>query len=343
MEEKKDDLISVIIPVYNSEKYIERAISSLLKQTYHNVEIIVVDDGSSDKTSEIVYNLIQKDSRITIIQNKSKGVSSARNTGIKQCNGKYIMFLDSDDEYEEDTIMTMHDIVDGNDIQLGVCNYQQVGKNSTYINDKYISNTTIDKEEYMLQDINHGHCIYYGALWNKIYIADIIKENQILFDESIHLGEDSIFNYDYLDYISNVSTEQQALYIYYCNNDNSLTRNSKVFSNWDQLKKVYEVMIQKVCNNDLLTKDNKEKMSYIILANMAIPIDELNHIAISNDDYEKRLIDILDNKVVEFALNNASKLSITEKIIRKFMKNNKYRMIRRILKLKNNLVLNNWR
>ena len=99
--------VSVIVPVYNSEKYIDRCVKSLINQTYRELQIILVDDFSTDKTKEICLKYSQLDSRISIIDSEREGVSAARNTGIRCSEGKYICFLDSDDEYELNFVENM--------------------------------------------------------------------------------------------------------------------------------------------------------------------------------------------------------------------------------------------
>ena len=97
---KQEELISIIIPIYNAEKYIERCINSLKNQTYKNIEIICINDGSTDNSLNILKRIAITDNRITIIEQENKGVSVARNKGIESAKGKYIMFLDADDWFE---------------------------------------------------------------------------------------------------------------------------------------------------------------------------------------------------------------------------------------------------
>ena len=97
-------LVSIVMPAYNSEKTIIKSIKSILDQSYHNWELLVVDDGSTDKTEKIVLDYIKKDKRIKLIKNSGKGVSSARNAGIDKSEGEYICFLDSDDLYSENVL-----------------------------------------------------------------------------------------------------------------------------------------------------------------------------------------------------------------------------------------------
>ena len=105
-----NDLISIIIPIYNVEKYMEKCLNSVVNQTYNNIEIILIDDGSKDKSREICDNYAKKDNRIKVVHKENNGVSSARNTGIDMSKGKYITFIDSDDYIDTDYIETLYKI-----------------------------------------------------------------------------------------------------------------------------------------------------------------------------------------------------------------------------------------
>lgn len=116
------DLVSVIIPIYNSEKYLKECIASILKQSYENIEVILIDNDSKDKSQEIALSFKKEDSRIIVISKKNEGTSNARNKGIDISNGKYIMFVDSDDILEENAIENLVN-KDGEKIDLIVGNY----------------------------------------------------------------------------------------------------------------------------------------------------------------------------------------------------------------------------
>ena len=107
----KNELISIVVPIYNVEKYLEKCVESILRQTYKNIEIILVDDGSPDLCGEICENYKKIDKRITVIHKKNGGLSDARNYGIKHSNGKYITFIDSDDYVERDYIEYLYNLI----------------------------------------------------------------------------------------------------------------------------------------------------------------------------------------------------------------------------------------
>lgn len=118
-----NELVSVIIPLYNKEKYIKRCIDSLVKQTYKNLQIIIVDDGSTDNSTDIISQY--KDERIELIQKKNEGVSLTRNRGIESSKGKYIAFVDADDYVSKDYIYNLIQQYETKDIQLATSGYYQ--------------------------------------------------------------------------------------------------------------------------------------------------------------------------------------------------------------------------
>lgn len=208
-------MVSIIIPVYNGEKYIEECINSCIKQSYRDIEIIIVDDGSSDSTISICETLERKDNRIVIIRKKNGGVSSARNMGIDVCSGEFIMFLDSDDyivpNLVEKIMDSYHDLspdlivsgmkkvtVEGNDIYRVLPSYK-------YVDDsKMICELILDSKDKFLYK---GPCC-------KLYKSDIIKNNKIKFDENLYFGEDTCFVIDYLRVADSCLQIQFCGYIY---------------------------------------------------------------------------------------------------------------------------------
>lgn len=192
-----EDKISIIIPIYNAEKTLERCIKSILVQSYNNIEIILVNDGSRDNSLLICkkYSLI--DGRIRIIDRKNCGVSSARNIGIEYATGKFVMFCDSDDWVAPDWC------------EILINNYQEDSLTmcGTYIegNQKYYDALIISKKGKEIVDRVDFYSLkdkFFYPPWNKIYLNSILKKNKIKFDENISNGEDLLFNVQYLSSIS---------------------------------------------------------------------------------------------------------------------------------------------
>ena len=193
------DLISIIVPCYNVEKYLKQCVDSIIKQSYKNIEIILVDDGSIDSTPEICENLAKADSRIKVIHKENGGVSIARNIGIENATGKYITFLDSDDWIECETLKTAYDKMTSCDTDLVVWGYVAdfVDENGhkTHSHDFKISGVC---ENGNAEILTQKHALgLSGYVWNKLYKTEIIKNNNILFEQDISFFEDLVFNSTY--------------------------------------------------------------------------------------------------------------------------------------------------
>lgn len=210
--------VSVIIPVYNCIKYLEKAVNSVLLQTRSEIiEIILVDDGSTDGSAELCESLAEKHECISVIHQKNSGVSVARNRGIEASKGEYIAFLDSDDEYEPDFIAEM---VDSFDSDLICCDYflknigeRHLGKifeNRMYLNDDFNFDfwlCTIREEFY--------------SCWDKLYRKEILMQNGIRFFPGVKYGEDMEFVFEYLKHCHSFRFIDKSLYHYNINPDNT--------------------------------------------------------------------------------------------------------------------------
>lgn len=197
---KNNPKISIIIPVFNSEKYIEKAIESILIQSFKDFEIICIDDGSTDNSLEICYGEAEKDNRIKIIHQENKGVSSARNKGIEVAKGDYIAFLDADDYYANDALEIMYNDAIKENADAAFYNHfydydgkiiNRVPRFKTGIYEfKDVSNCILDDGTLT--------GILFGSACGVIYKAETIKRNNIKFNEKLTFNEDGIFNIEFL-------------------------------------------------------------------------------------------------------------------------------------------------
>lgn len=189
-------LISIVVPTYNSEQYVEECIKSICNQTYKNIEIIIVNDGSTDNTINIIEKLKQEDKRITIINQENSGAPVARNNGINYSNGKYIMFFDSDDVLKENALEIMiNEIIKENvDLVIGNLETDNLNNKHSFQNERvYIGN-----EIFECSSISP----YPGT---KLYDNEIIKKNKIKF-ANVRIGQDLNFFFKYLIYSKKVKT-----------------------------------------------------------------------------------------------------------------------------------------
>ena len=212
--------ISVIIPVYNGEKYIQRCIDSVFNQTYSNVEIIVVNDGSTDNTE----NILKKYSNIVLVNKKNEGVSKARNTGFSLATGDYVYFCDADDYLEKDAFeILVKKYAESDLLRFGhyVVNGEKKKEKKNTDDVLALVDLTFDSKkllEYLVSNKTEGH------LWNYLFKLSVIKDNKILFDEELFYQEDVMFLLEYCLKIKNVKVISNPYYNY-CVNENSVTKN----------------------------------------------------------------------------------------------------------------------
>lgn len=227
----KNPLVSVIVPCYNSEKYLKYTLESLEKQLYKNIEIICVNDGSTDKTSIILDNWSKTTkTKHKIITQENLGVSHARNVGLANAHGKYIMFLDADDLYKKEMILYLVNEMELKKVDAAYCNlkkkYEDVFENNNIaiIHDQQQSEA-MKNLLYNMSEISFD-CY--------IYLSKKIKELNLYFDENTKYGEDREFNWKYLCHCKKISFIQFPMY-YYRINDESATRKVPTWSKTDLL------------------------------------------------------------------------------------------------------------
>lgn len=214
---KNEELISIIIPVYNSEKYLQRCIDSIKSQTYNNIEILLIDDGSTDNSLQICKENALKDSRIEAIHKKNTGVSDTRNVGIAKSKGKYISFIDSDDYIEKNYIKKLYNAIIDKDV--AICQYKKV-TNKNYEESLLIS----DKKDNIIDDILNDSVVG-GYCWNKLYKREKIVG--LKFNKKIKIMEDLIFNLNYFKKVKRIGVVNEALYNYVIRNDSVVHRKEK--------------------------------------------------------------------------------------------------------------------
>lgn len=207
MEENK---ISIILPTYNADEILAKAIKSVINQTYQNWELLVIENGKRGQAENIIKEF--ENDKIKYIYQEIANVSEARNAGLENATGKYITFLDSDDEYEKEFLEKMLKNIINSESQIAVCGYRKIYDKKQMLIGKSenIENTT-DIKQY-LETLKENYL--FNELWNKIYISKIIKENNIKFNKKYELGEDFLFNLDYIKNIEKGSYINEPLYIY---------------------------------------------------------------------------------------------------------------------------------
>lgn len=243
--------ISIIVPVYNSEKYLEKCISSLIYQTYKNLEIIVVNDGSIDKSKSVINKFSKKDGRIKVINKKNSGVSDTRNVGINASSGDYLLFVDSDDYIDLEYVEKSVQYIEQNDLDYLKCSYiELVGSTESRV--AYYSSKIFTKEEVIHEiSITDNFSSIGGVFVNK----NVIVNNNIKFNNEYKHGEDLLFNYNCIIKSRRVGYFNECNYYY--------VKNSDSVSNSIQIESIYRyvndnlLVINKLDKIDSAYKSNK--------------------------------------------------------------------------------------
>lgn len=200
--------VSIIIPCYNGERTIKRCIESVLNQTYQNLEILFINDGSTDHSLEIAQQFSIKDKRLRILDMKeNKGVSAARNFGLQIAKGEYVEFIDADDEMLPTMIETLLDALVSNDADLAVSNFSGNPLFFTTFTDCIYD---LENESDRLEYYQDTFCMLLP--WNKLYKR---KSLTVTFDEEVHFAEDELFNLSVLKGIKRIICVNQPLYVYH--------------------------------------------------------------------------------------------------------------------------------
>lgn len=215
--------ISIIVPVYKAEKQLNKCISSIVNQSYKNLEIILVDDGSPDNCPQICDAWSQKDERIKVLHIENKGVANARNTALKIITGNYVAFVDSDDFIEPDMYVTLYNLISKVDSDIAICDFFENEVENNYP-------TKIDNKT-ALEKIAMGDFLF-GVLWNKLYKKEVIKQIEM---PLLACCEDLVFNYYVFKNCKNIAITNNKKY-HYVHNDASITSGKFNIGAFDAVK-----------------------------------------------------------------------------------------------------------
>lgn len=261
---KEQPLISVIIPVYNVAQYLTQCLDSVINQTYPNLEIICVNDGSTDGSREILQQYVQIDGRIVAINQENQGLSGARNIGLKHVHGKYVMFVDSDDWIELETCESAVKAAEKYNADLVMWSYVREFENASKEKYMFWDDETVFQSEEVKRQLHRRVCGLLGeelrhpeysnaieTAWGKLYLAEKLIGNQVQFIDTKEIGtEDALFNLYALGYIDRAVYLRRCFNHYRKTNQGSLTKtyNEKLFERWQRL---FAYMRQYIQDNDL--------------------------------------------------------------------------------------------
>lgn len=249
--------ISIVVPIYNAEKYIKRCLDSIIAQTHTNIEIILINDGSTDNTEKIIKKY--KDKRIKYYKNSNKGIGKSRNFGIDISSGKYIMFIDSDDYICTNACEELFNEAEKSQADLVICDFYRVFDNKE-IQEKIMDfeQTDLNNKPELILDINLSP-------WNKLYLNSMIKKNKIRFIENLKY-EDAPFVLDSLKAAKKISKVSKPLNYYVIHNNSETTIMNK---------KVFDILqIVDICRKKFLKEDKFlpyiNKLTVRVLTNYTI-------------------------------------------------------------------------
>ena len=228
--------VSVIVPVYNGEKSIKRCSDSILNQDYPELELILVDDGSRDRSWEIIQAIASADHRVNAIHQENGGVSAARNRALSEASGAYIQFADADDWLPMDSTKLLVRDMEAKAAELAVGDFYRVVDGNVSEKGSIQTGGTFSLQQYANEMMLAPADLYYGVLWNKLYKKDIIDRYNICMDENISYSEDMIFNLEYLLHVSTVAILKAPVY-YYQYTKGSLVDQSLNLSSTIKMKK----------------------------------------------------------------------------------------------------------
>ena len=244
----KEPLISVVVPVYNVSNYIKKNFDTLKNQTYKNIEIIFIDDGSTDNSGNICESFKKEDNRVKVIHKKNEGLGLARNTGIQNASGDYILFIDSDDFMHIEMIEKLYKRIEETHSDTSYCGYFEYYSDSNILPKPAMYDNKVFKDKSIISTVlldmiastpsEKRDSLLSMSVWHAIYSMNIIKNNHILFpSEREFISEDIVFDIAYLKKAKKISYISEPLYYYRCNNINSLTHRYSI-NEFEKHKKV---------------------------------------------------------------------------------------------------------
>ncbi|MDD4066600.1 MAG: glycosyltransferase [Clostridia bacterium] len=347
MEERiryMDEKISIIIPVYNAEKYVKRCLESIVNQTYTNLEIICINDGSKDNSLQIINEYKKKDNRIIVIDKVNQGVSEARNDGIKLSSGEYIVFVDADDFIELSMISALYDIMKKNNVDVVKTSYNIVLDNNKcirYIYDDEFANKILlrnDAINVFKQFFFDGITIW-GTLYRKSLIDSIDK-----FDKNFVYGEDVIFFLNVLLNVKNIYFLNGHLYNYVYNKDGACFNVKNYEINKQNFIKFSKIVINKLIENDFMSNDERKTINARYLGSfLSCFLYSFYTNSNSLKKFKMETESIKKDSYINELLNNCSLKNISWKfkVVILCVKYNLYSVLYFLFKIRNVLKVNN--
>ena len=338
-------VVSVVLPIYNVEKYLNRCVKSVVNQSYKNLEIILVDDGSPDNCPTLCEDWAKKDSRIKVVHKKNAGLGYARNTGIENATGEYICFFDSDDYIALDAIEKAYSLAvkEKSDIVVfGFCDVKSNGETGKTVIPKTEKVTYSGNEvqnvflaDLIGPDVKNGtQTNLWMSAWASMYSLDMIRKASWKFvSEREIISEDIYSLLELYKYVNRVSVLSEALY-FYCENASSLTHTYKK-DRYSKIKDFYNACYQLIENNgyDVAVLD---RITYPYLSNTIAALKMIILSDASKNVKKQEVKEIVDDEHMQTVLRctNYDNEKLTRKILLDLMKSKQYGLCYILLSIK---------
>lgn len=323
-------LVSIIMPIYNSEEHLPTTLKSILNQTYKEIEIVLVDDGSKDNSLKVCKNYEAIDKRIRVFTKENEGVSIARNIGIKEAKGKYIQFIDSDDILPENSTSSLVKAGEKHNAEIVIGGFEE---RIAIRKDKYkIKKYTENEKVFSAQDLASYYMVLkknkmINALWNKLFNSQIIKNNNVFFNPDLTLGEDLVFNLSCFRVSKTIITIDEIVYFYFIRNGYSLSQKYNV-----NRYKVYNKLLE--TEKKFAESFNVDITEYLITNKLYESIFQIESIMKNKEISSGEKKDLIERTKNEWGLNNnkSYKLSRYNNILLQTLRLNNYFLLAIICK-----------
>lgn len=218
-------LVSIVIPIYNAAPRLAACLESVRKQTYENLEVLLVNDGSDDVSLPICRMYAQIDPRIRVINKENSGVSATRNVAIGQAKGEFLQFVDADDRVAMEATQLLVERAQRTGADMVICHYYRVAGKRKSVHGFLETDKLLSQREFATHLMEEPCSFYYGVMWNKLYRTGIIRQHDIRCSEELGWSEDFLFNLEYIRYCQTFTSIRLPLYYYY-KTKNSITATS---------------------------------------------------------------------------------------------------------------------
>lgn len=282
-------MISIIVPVYNSQTVLERCVESIIRQSFSDWELLLVNDGSTDSSADICDYYASKDSRIRSFHKENGGVSTARNYGLENMQGKWITFIDSDDWVNEYYLERLFSHV-GDTVDL-VVSYAVVCGNGMERKEVYPSNR-INRDNFELMFIEND-MNWHTSPWSKLYRAEIVRKNNLRFCEGMHIGEDALFLYTFMMASRNIYISSNTDYYYNAYMKNSLTkRMNSLSSELLSYRNIQDIVCRIIQDYRIQNSKAKFALNWLVGSYVRRVLNSLYHTEVDSETRIRTLKDL---------------------------------------------------